>query len=157
MKKLRLLFFLSLFAATPALAWEARIVAVTDGDTLTVEPAKGGDRIKVRLHGIDAPESRQPYGQAAKGFVNGIALYKRAEVDAKSRDRYGRTVAIVTVPGKGVLQELLLDAGLAWVYPQYCKSCSAWEARQAAARKARKGLWADSDPVPPWKWRKDKR
>jgi endonuclease YncB( thermonuclease family) len=142
--------------AHPVRAWEARVIGVADGDTITVEPAGGGDRVRVRLHGIDAPESKQPYGQASKGFVNNAALYKQADVDAKSRDRYGRTVAIVTVPG-GVLQDLLLDAGLAWVYPQYCRKCTAWEQKQAAARKARKGLWGDKEPVPPWEWRKQQK
>ncbi|MDR0339921.1 MAG: thermonuclease family protein [Desulfovibrio sp.] len=146
-----------LLSASPAFAWEARVVGVADGDTITVEPAVGGDRVRVRLYGIDAPEARQSYGQAAKGFVNSAALYKQVEIDAGGRDRYGRTVAIVTVAGVGVLQELLLDAGLAWVYPQYCKDCAAWLERQTAARKAGKGLWADGHPVPPWEWRKAHR
>jgi endonuclease YncB( thermonuclease family) len=144
--------------AYPACAWEARVVSVADGDTITVEPERGGDRVKIRLHGIDAPERKQPYGQSARGFVHNVSLYKRVEIDTKVKDRYGRTVAVVTVPG-GVLQEMLLDAGLAWVYPQYCKDtfCGAWERKQSVARKARKGLWADPDPVPPWEWRRAKK
>ena len=59
-------------------------------------------------------------------------------------------------PRQGILQELLLQEGLAWVYPQYCKDCKAWEAMQAKARKHGKGLWADEGPVVPWDWRRQK-
>jgi len=54
------------------------------------------------------------------------------------KDRYGRIVAIVEIPGAGILQERLLEAGLAWVYPQYCKDCVAWEAIATEARRQRK-------------------
>jgi endonuclease YncB( thermonuclease family) len=145
-----------LFMATaPAFAWEARVVHVADGDMITVEPVQGGDRIKVRLHGVDAPERRQPYGQSAIGFVRNVALFKQVDVleTPQGKDRYGRTVAVVEISGVGTLQELLLEAGLAWVYLEYCKNCVAWERIQAQAKSKRKGLWADRHPVPPWKWR----
>ena len=83
---------LLLLISIPANAAQYRVVAVSDGDTITIEPVQGGDRAKVRLHGIDAPELRQPYGQSAKTFI----------------------VDVVYVPGAGILQELLLDAGLAY-------------------------------------------
>ena len=63
-----LLILLSLLLASPVLAWPARIIQVTDGDTLTVELVTGGERVKVRLHGIDAPERNQPGGEAARAF-----------------------------------------------------------------------------------------
>lgn len=142
--------------ALPALAWEGRVVSVADGDTITVEPINGGERVKIRLYGIDCPEVRQPYGQAARSHVSGVAMYKTVEVDVapQGRDRYGRTIATITVEGTGVLQELLLDAGLAWVYPKYCRDCPGWYALEADVRKARRGLWQDKNPVPPWEWRR---
>lgn len=153
------LFFVMFLSALPAFAWDGRVVDVADGDTITVEPIKGGDRVKVRLYGIDCPEGKQPYGQAARGFVANVALYKPVKVDVakQGKDRYGRAVATITVKGAGVLQELLLDAGLAWVYPQYCKDRPGWYALEARARKARRGLWRDDNPMPPWEWRKGNR
>jgi len=62
-KRLALLSILQLISI-PAFAEQFRVVAVSDGDAITIEPLEGGDRAKVRLHGIDAPELRQPYGQA---------------------------------------------------------------------------------------------
>jgi endonuclease YncB( thermonuclease family) len=148
-----------LVLSVQALAWEARVVAVADGDTITVEPPQGGDRVKVRFHGIDCPETKQPYGQTAKGFVSQAVLFKTVDVQPspQGKDRYGRIVAVVDIPGVGILQERLLEAGLAWVYPQYCKDCGAWEAMEAEARSQRRGLWVDKESLPPWIWRKRKR
>ena len=145
-----------LVLSTSSLAWEARVIAVADGDTITIEPIEGGDRVKVRLHGIDCPETNQPYGQAVKAFVTKAVLFKTVNVQPtpQGKDRYGRIVAVVEIPGVGVLQELLLEAGLAWVYPQFCKDCGAWETMEAEARNQRKGLWTEVKPIEPWEWRK---
>jgi len=132
------------------------VVYVADGDTITVEPIEGGDRAKVRLHGIDCPETKQPYGQTAKAFTTEAVLFKEVDIQPsqQGKDKYGRIVAVVEIHGVGVLQELLLEAGLAWVYTKYCKDCGAWEAMEAEARSQRKGLWRDEEPMEPWDWRK---
>ena len=99
MKNLMLSFLLVCFLAPYAHAWPGRVVDVTDGDTIVVEPTGGGDRVKVRLHGIDAPERKQPFGEAARNFVRSIVLYKVVDVrpTPQKKDRYGRAVAIVEV------------------------------------------------------------
>jgi len=151
---------LCLFLAVPALAEPYRVVEVADGDTFTVEPRFGGYRAKVRLYGIDAPELRQPHGAAARRFVINAVLFKEVDVQPtpQGKDRYGRIFAIVVLEGGAVLQEMLLQAGLAWVYPQYCKDCKKWEAMQAEAKAQQRGLWArkgvEGKAVPPWEWRK---
>ena len=159
MKKVIPILGLYLLLVIPvAQAEQFRVVAVSDGDTLTIEPLQGGNRAKVRLHGIDAPELRQPYGQAAKAFTLNTVLFKVIDVrpTPQGTDRYGRIVAIVEIPGAGILQELLLEAGLAWVWPRYCRDCSEWEAIQAKARSERRGLWVNDCPVEPWEWRKQR-
>ena len=153
---------LLLFLLTPcsaAHAWPARVVAVTDGDTLTVEPAGGGERVTIRLHGIDAPELQQPYGGAAKDFVIAKVLFKAVDVHEalQGRDRYGRVIATVLLPSGQSLQAALLQEGLAWVWPRYCKNCGAWQEVQAKAKAAGIGLWAAPEPVPPWQWRKRRK
>ena len=74
-----------------------------------------------------------------------------------SRDltEYGRTVADVILPDGRVLNRELVTVGLAWWYKRYSKDESLGQL-EAAARTARRGLWADPDPVPPWCWRKMK-
>ena len=156
--QLFLIIFL-LLLPLPTHAFPARVVAVADGDTITVEPANGGARIKVRLHGIDAPERAQPHGEAARAYVFALALYKIIEVEPTPQgvDRYGRVVAVVRLPGGESLQAALLRAGLAWVWPRYCKDCGEWRAIQDAARATGKGLWWEPDPTPPWEWRRRKQ
>ncbi len=153
--------FLSLtfpvLCSVPVFAWEARVVAVSDGDTITVEPLSGGERSKVRLHGIDAPERKQPYGEVARAFVFDTSLYKIVDIEELYQDRYKRSVSIVNFPNGISLQYLMLDSGLAWVWPRYCKNCPEWEALQERAMNNRCGLWSDENPVPPWEWRKRKR
>ena len=83
MKKLLLLILL--FVPSYVLAADYRVVSVADGDTITVEPINGGDRIKVRLYGIDCPEMNQPFGQAGKTFVSRLVLYKTVDLDIKGQ------------------------------------------------------------------------
>ena len=149
-------FITFLVCVAPAHAWPARVVAVADGDTITVEPVAGGDRVKIRLHGIDAPERKQPFGEAARSFVFDVALYEMVEVEDLGRDAYGRSVAVVWMAEGETLQAALLRVGLAWVWPRYCPDCPAWEALQNDARQAGRGLWA-APGVPPWEWRRGTR
>ena len=116
----KIIFILALLLIpSHALAFPARVVAVADGDTITVEPVEGGDRIKIRLYGIDCPEGNQPFGSIAKDFVVKLTLHKVVDIAVKDKDRYGRTVAIVKLNGD-ILQELLLENGLAWVSANSC-------------------------------------
>lgn len=151
---LKAFLVLALFA-TPAHAFPARIVGVVDGDTIDVEADIGGQRVRVRLYGIDAPEKRQPGGETAKSFVFSF-LFQAVNVEpqGKTPDKYGRIVAIVYLSGSESLQVALLQAGFAWVWPRYCRNCSEWQSLQDAARMAGRGIWADSEPVPPWVWRR---
>ena len=156
MNKLSLAVLLvALLSASTAFAWPARVVDVTDGDTIVVEPARGGDRVKVRLYGIDAPEMKQPGGRFAKAFVQKATLYQVVDIEEKDTDRYKRTVAIVHLRDT-TLQDLLLRDGGAWVYTKYCKSveCSAWKQLERDAARLKRGLWYYDNPVPPWEWRK---
>ena len=152
-------------ACTPALAWEAQVVRVTDGDTLVVARTETGKQVRIRLYGIDCPEGRgrtwqpQPYSRVATDFVKKLLPGgTRVAVIDMDRDKYGRTVAgIVKLPDGTVVQEALLAAGLAWVYPKYCPRCEAWTKIQDMARQNRDGLWHDTSPIPPWEWRHGER
>ena len=153
------MLILLLLLPDSAWAWDARVVEVIDGDTIDVEPVAGGKRTRVRLHGIDAPEIRQPHGQAARDFVSKAVLFQAVGIDEtpQKQDGYGRTVATVVLPDGGSLQAALLRAGLAWVWPRYCRNCDDWQALQDNARQAGRGIWRQPKPVPPWKWRKRQR
>lgn len=126
-----------------------RVVSVQDGDTLTVLTA--GRRVKVRLAGIDAPERDQPFGDQSRQSLSRMALNRTVSVVVQKIDDYGRTIGTVTVAGLNVETEQV-QRGLAWVYRQYSHD-SQWLALEAEAKVARRGLWADANPMPPWDWR----
>lgn len=140
-----------------ALAYPARIVQVTDGDTLIVEEQNTGSfsRQIIRLYGIDCPEKNQPYGNQATRLTRTF-LHRQVEVEPFYADSYGRSVAVLHLEADDTLQAHLLHSGLAWVFPQFCKKiplCVVWKREESNAKQKRNGLWADGAPVAPWKWR----
>ncbi|WP_424244420.1 endonuclease YncB(thermonuclease family) [Elusimicrobium posterum] len=131
-----------------------RVVKVADGDTITVLTA-GLEEVKVRLYGIDAPESKQAFGSSSASQLSSLVWGKSVVVEIVEIDRYNRSVGRVTLGDLDVNQEMVLT-GNAWVYDSYCKisQCAGWKDLQASAKAQRKGLWRDKNPTPPWKWRK---
>lgn len=128
---------------------------VADGDTLTLlDPQQR--KVKVRLYGIDAPESKQPYGRAAADYARQLALGQYVQLVEKNKDRYGRVVAEVILPDGRNLNHELVRAGCAWHYVQYANDPQL-AALETEARLARRGLWATKRPQAPWLYRKKQR
>lgn len=157
MKTLFLVMFL-LFQTAPAFAVEltGKVIAIADGDTLTVL-SDDQRQIKIRLAEIDTPESGQPYGSRARQALAALAFGKQARIVETDRDRYGRTVGRVYVEGMDVNAELVRQ-GVAWVYRQYAKDPALF-ALEDEARREQRGLWAlpEAQRLPPWDWRKAER
>lgn len=150
----RLIFALLLaFVVSAAWAWPAKVVGISDGDTITVL-RQSNEQVKIRLYGIDAPESSQPHGKASKANLSAMVFGKAVEIEPTDTDRYGRTVGRVIVGGVDANAEQI-RAGYAWLYRQYCKGamCTEWAGLESAAKSSRVGLWVDSSPMPPWEWR----
>ncbi|MDZ7761162.1 MAG: thermonuclease family protein [Desulfovermiculus sp.] len=150
---LSLCAFFLVVTASPIRAYTAFVLWVTDGDSLTVVDADF-DLLRIRVYGIDCPESDQPYGFSARVRTAWEVWARPVEVLPIEKDRYGRLVARVQKNGKD-LSAVLTASGLAWVYDRYCKQsvCREWEELEQKARHNQLGLWADADPIPPWKWR----
>jgi endonuclease YncB( thermonuclease family) len=154
------LFIVLLLFALPATAQEpgqtitGEVVAVKDGDTIDV--LHGGRAVTVRLHGIDAPEMGQPFGNNAKQAASRYAFGKVARVRITDVDRYGRLVGEVNVAG-GELNEMLVRDGLAWWYRRYAPRDGRLESLERAARNANQGLWSRPNPTTPWDWRSQQR
>jgi len=128
-----------------------RVVAVHDGDTLTVLADRR--RIRVRLTDIDAPELGQPFGKRAKVALSDLCFGKRAEMEIRGRDRYSRTLARVKCEGRDANAEQIRQ-GYAWVYTRYAPADSPLYAIELEAKTSRRGLWSDREPIPPWEWRR---
>ena len=144
---------LSLFlAVAPALAdVRGRVVSVHDGDTLTVLVERR--ELKVRLTDIDAPELKQPFGTRSRQSLAELCFGKDASLDVRGRDRYKRTLAIVTCAGTDANAEQV-RRGYAWTYTRFARADSPLIAIEYEARGAHRGLWADATAVAPWDWRR---
>lgn len=146
-----LLFQLFLIRHLHAAPVAARCVGVTDGDTVTL--LADGRQEKVRLYGIDAPEKRQAYGKRARQYASLLVFGRQVLLDRTDTDRYGRTVGWIYLGHGRSLNAELLRAGLAWHYAAYSRDASLARLEREA-RLARRGLWMDPFPVPPWEFRK---
>lgn len=129
--------------------FSGKVVAVADGDTLTVLVER--QQIKVRLVEIDAPEKGQAFGNRSKQSLSDLCFDKTAKLDDKGKDHYGRTLARVYCDGVDANTEQI-RRGMAWVYDRYVIDRSLY-GLQDDARAARLGLWVDPKPMPPWEWR----
>ena len=136
-----------------AASFSGLVVKVTDGDTIQV--MHDGRAEKIRLAGIDCPEKKQPFGQAARKFVLELAAHKVVTVNVETTDRYGRTVGEVILPDGRSLNQELVQSGYAWWYRQYSSDKTLARLEEEARTNSR-GLWSEADPVPPWQWRHKK-
>ena len=131
---------------------EARVI---DGDTVDIGP------VRIRLHGIDAPESDQPCPRASGGKWNcGTAATRRlAELidgqtitcEARDRDHYGRVIGVCIQDGVD-LNALLVREGLAWAYARFSKD---YLSEEASARAEEVGIW-QAEATPPWEFREQR-
>jgi endonuclease YncB( thermonuclease family) len=106
------------------------------------------------LHGVDTPEKAQAFGTRARQFSSALAFQQTVTVRVHDTDRYGRLVGEVVLPDGRSLNQELVRAGLAWWYRQYAPDDTTLAQLEAEARAAKRGLWADATPIPPWEWRK---
>jgi endonuclease YncB( thermonuclease family) len=143
--------------AQAAESLRARVVSVTDGDTVTViTPAK--KKMKVRLGGIDAPDKKQPFGKAAKAALSDLVKGRDVDLIGSKPDRREPFVAKIIHEGRDVNLELL-RMGLAWCHVKFPEEQSVedgevYAAAESDARDAGLRLWSDFGAVPPWEWTK---
>lgn len=152
--------------ATPVVAdqFDAKVIGVADGDTLTVLFDDGNKKSprRVRLSGIDAPEKAQAFGAVAKEDLARLAFGKVGSLDCRVLDQYGRSVCLVRVDGVDVGMRMI-ELGLAWHYKRYAgtqprEEAASYAMAEISARAVKRGLWRDLgtkiEPIPPWLWRK---
>ena len=137
-----------------------RVVRVTDGDTIVVL-GPGDAQYKVRLTGIDAPERGQAYGTKSKEHLSDSVAGKFVVVEYDKRDRYERILGKVLLSNEDMNLEQI-RAGLAWHYKKYQNEQTLSDRKlysdsEIEAKEAKRGLWYDPKPVPPWEYRNVKR
>ncbi|MGE4409612.1 MAG: thermonuclease family protein [Sphingobium sp.] len=131
--------------------------SVVDGDTLILE-----DRRRIRLFGIDAPESAQTCldgtgqryrcgARAAEALASLLGRNGRVTCEARDLDRYGRTVAECRTDAGTDLNREMVRTGWAIDYQRYSRG--RFGAEQRDAQIARRGIWVGSFDAPA-QWRK---
>lgn len=131
---------------------ESLMTKVSDGDTITVLD-KAKTQHKIRLVGIDAPEKKQPFGQASKHSLSDMVFGKDVRVEWTKKDRYQRTLGKVLVEGKDVCLEQV-KRGMAWHYKKYQRDQTLEDQKlysdaEVQARTSKFGLWVESNPIEP--------
>ncbi len=168
------LLALALLGPAPAFAAQtikATVTHVVNGDTAWAEDANG-TKLRVRLVGIDAPEvgharrqggrtPGQPWGEEARRLLAALVLREPVTVEVYGRDRRGPILGVLR-RGETNVNLHLVQSGLAWFYRGGRNDAPAalmreLEAAEVEARRAVRGLWADANPEPPWRFRKRMR
>ena len=148
---LSILLSLSTAAEVPSDAIQFKLKRISDGDTVVTT-----EDIRIRLWGIDTPERDQRYGSDATEALTGMLHDQQLYLETKDVDRYGRAVGVIYIAnGDEINLEMVCD-GHAWWYERYAKRATDYEQCQSDARKNKRGLWAEEDPVAPWDWRRRK-
>ena len=136
-------------------AMSATVLSIGDGDSISV--LERGQKLKVRLACIDAPETAQaPFGMASRNQLKALLpIGSTVSLRVQAVDRYGRTVAEVK-GNKGMVNLAMVRSGQAFVYRQYLGRCDrqAYLAAERQAQAQRLGVWAvPGGMTRPWDFR----
>lgn len=149
------LWFVSSTANSEDALIHGKVIGISDADTIKVFHSISA--VTVRLYGIDAPESHQPYAKRAKAFVSELAFNQDVSVRIMGREKFGRTLGIVTLHDGRILNHEILRAGYAWWYERFAPNDRELKELEESARSSKRGLWKDPSPTPPWEFRKSQK
>ena len=133
------------------------VVSILDGDT--IEVLNGHHAERIRLSGIDCPDMGQAFGKRTKQAASALAFGKEVTLRTHGYDKYKRTLPMCCYrmePTAITRWSKTVGAGGIGSMRQEIGAGRVGEG-SGEAREARKGLWAESLPVPPWEWRTIKR
>jgi micrococcal nuclease len=131
-----------------------RVIKVIDGDTIDVQLQSGP--IRIRFHGVDAPEKAQDHGREAAATLSRLIMGKDVQIEPFEQDRYDRLIGIIYLDKLNVNAELVRN-GHAWAMRRYMRKADASLCYlEAKARFDRRGLWTAADAVAPWTYRRRK-
>lgn len=129
---------------------QGMVIRVLDGDTIEVLQDK--TPVRIRLANIDAPEKKQAFGRWSANQLKDLVAAQPVTVTYTQTDRYGRIIGRVFTTNGTEASRFMVQSGAAWVYERY-NTDKALPALQRKVQTQKRGLWADSQPVPPWEWR----
>ena len=139
---------------------EGVIINVVDGDTVHLLN-DNQEKLKVRLHHIDAPELDQSYGKESKFALEQLILNKKVTVISDKKDKYKRLLGVISLDEVDVNLEMI-KAGAAWHFKRYAKFDQSkdqyliYDENEYQAKLKKIGLWKEK-AISPWLWRKNKK
>ena len=131
--------------------FEMKVVAIIEGDTIETL-GDDNEPILIRLEAIDTPEEKQAFGTKAKQAMADLVFGKTVTVLKTGEDRNGRTLAFV-IADRVNTNEAMIKNGFAWHDKQYSIDETLADL-EVEAREAKRGLWANPEPIAPWEFRK---
>jgi len=138
-----------------AASFSGPVVSVSDGDMIEVLHNTHPEHVS--LSGIDCPEKGQAYSDRAKQAASALVFGRDVILQTHGQDKYGRTLADVFLLDGTNINHALVKAGWCWWNRTYAPLDTELEKLEMEARNAKKGLWADPAPIPPWAYRKARR
>lgn len=131
-----------------------RVIRAEDGDTLTVD--MNGTQERVRLIGVDTPETQDPrvpvqcFGAAASTYTRDLvgtnAVRLEADPTNQNRDRYNRLLRYAYLPDGRLINAEIIKAGYGFAYTLFpFEKMEEFRRFELEAREQNKGLWADCD------------
>lgn len=145
-------------AVTSASTLTGRVVAIADGDTLTL--LVGRQQHVIKLAAIDAPERYQAWGDRSQTNLSRLALNQMAVAECFRFDQKGQRLCKLTV-NRADIGLAQIQSGMAWwsrqeANAQSAEDQSAYSSAELMAKLRRLGLWGDTLPVPPWEFRNER-
>lgn len=142
----------SISASQEAKSVVYKVIGIKDGDTFVVY--MDGKEQVIRLAHIDCPENKQPFGSKAKQFASDLCFGQYVSLSHnRTYDRNKRLIAeIILENGTNVNKEMIKN-GLAWHFKKYSDD-KVYDQLEQLARNEKVGIWSESNPIPPWDWRK---
>jgi endonuclease YncB( thermonuclease family) len=152
-------------AKTPLSTLDGIVLKVSEGDEITVNA--NGTEIKVRLYGIDAPETEkfdnvnggvkrgQAFGDASFKALAHKVLHHEVRLEMRRRIHHNKELCVVWIGDRNIDLEMVTE-GWAWFDSRHAdRSGNAeYQAAEKNARARKLGLWIQDNPLPPWEFRK---
>ncbi len=155
--KLRVIFLVLflLLSQAEAFSFNGEVVGVLEGSA--IEVVRLGKAQRIHLYGLDCPEKGQPYGDDVKPAVSALVFAMEVTVEPHGKDKYGRIMADVLLADGTNVSHVLVKEGRCWWARKSAPDDAELERLELEAREAKKGLWEDPEPIPPWEFRKTQR
>lgn len=152
-----LFFFLASICISYGESFRGFVINVINGDTITVleKTPEQKQAYRVRLKGVGAPGKGQYGYSGAKYFLEKLIWCEMVTVQYSERDKNGTILGLVLYGGTFVNYEMVKE-GWAWHYKKYSNSYEL-ASFEASAKKDKKGVWTEQNPIPPWEWKAGKR